>query len=39
MQQLCELFGKSRQAWYDKQKQQDQTAFEYEILLDEVRSI
>ncbi|WP_229253892.1 IS3 family transposase [Dyadobacter sp. NIV53] len=39
MQQLCELFGKSRQAWYDKQKQQDQTAFEFETLLDEVRSI
>jgi putative transposase len=39
MHELCDLFGKSRQAWYDKQKQQDQTAFEYEMLLDEVHSI
>ncbi|KAA6440923.1 hypothetical protein FEM33_04450 [Dyadobacter flavalbus] len=31
--------GKSRQAWYDKQKQQDQTTFEYEMLLDELHSI
>lgn len=39
MQHLCDLFGKSRQAWYDKQKYKDQTAFENEMLLEQVRSI
>jgi putative transposase len=39
MQKLCDLFGKSRQAWYERQKQRDQSAFEYEMLLDKVRTI
>ncbi|WP_019986996.1 IS3 family transposase [Rudanella lutea] len=39
MRELCGLFGKSRQAWYDGQKQEDQTTLEYELLLEQVRAI
>ncbi|MET7253744.1 integrase core domain-containing protein [Dyadobacter fermentans] len=39
MQKLCDLFGKSRQAWYERQKQRDQSSFEYEMLLEKVKTI
>ena len=39
MQTLCGLFGKSRQAWYDEQKREDNAGLQAGLLLDEVRRL
>lgn len=39
MQTLCELFGKSRQAWYDEQKRADKDHLQDCLLLAEVRRL
>jgi putative transposase len=39
MQTLCRQFGKSRQAWYERQKQKDKTDFQHTMLLSEVRRL
>ncbi|WP_460980093.1 IS3 family transposase, partial [Spirosoma knui] len=39
MQTLCELFGKSRQAWYDEQKRQDKEDLQAALMLSEVRQL
>jgi transposase InsO family protein len=39
MQTLCGLFGKSRQAWYDEQKREDNASLQAWLLLDEVRRL
>lgn len=39
MQTLCELFGKSRQAWYDEQKRHDKAGLQAALILAEVRRL
>lgn len=39
MQTLCELFGKSRQAWYERQKRQYKVDQQSVVLLAEVRQL
>lgn len=39
IQTLCGLFGKSRQAWYEKQKQNDKSTLQEAMLLAEVRRL
>lgn len=39
MQTLCELFGKSRQAWYDEQKREDHHQLQAALLLAEIRRL
>lgn len=39
MQTLCGLFGKSRQAWYDEQKREDNASLQAGLLLAEVRRL
>lgn len=39
MQTLCELFGKSRQAWYEMQKQKEKEDFQDLMLLSEVQRL
>ena len=39
MQTLCGLFGKSRQAWYDEQKRDDNASLQAGLLLAQVRRL
>lgn len=39
MQTLCGLFGKSRQAWYEGQKREEEDTFQSLMLLSEVRRL
>ncbi|WP_020595591.1 IS3 family transposase [Spirosoma panaciterrae] len=39
VQTLCGLFGKSRQAWYERQKQNDKSTLQEAMLLAEVRRL
>ena len=39
IQTLCGLFGKSRQAWYDAQKQSQKEEFHNLMLLSEIRRL